>query len=98
MLAETTKSTQPTFAFSGFTLEQVNLVLNGLRELPHKLVHELVTGITNVAQGQLKDHNDKKAAEAASAYAYENAPKSEAPVDEVTDVVSRPVAVAVDPV
>jgi len=45
-----------TFGFTGFTLDQVNIILAGLRELPYKLTAELIAGITTVAQQQIDAH------------------------------------------
>jgi hypothetical protein len=35
------------------TVEEINLMISALRELPHKLVHELITKITAQAQPQV---------------------------------------------
>lgn len=49
---------QPTFTFSGFTVEQVNIVLSALKELPYKVSADLVHGITAAAEAQLKEFNE----------------------------------------
>jgi hypothetical protein len=53
---------QLSFAFSGFTLDQVNIVLAGLRELPYKLTADLIAGITNAAQKQIEEQQAVKPA------------------------------------
>lgn len=66
MSAEQTQAQpqQLTFTFSGFTLDQVNIVLAGLRELPYKLTADLIAGITTVAQKQIDEHAAQQAAAA----------------------------------
>lgn len=65
------KAAQPqiSFAFSGFTLQQVNIVLAGLRELPYKLAADLIAGITNAAQKQINEHSAAQPVEAVAAEA-----------------------------
>lgn len=45
------------FAFSGFSLDQVNILLAGLKELPAKLSYDLIAGITSAANQQIEQYN-----------------------------------------
>lgn len=50
---------QPIFTFSGFSFDQVNIVLKALRELPYKESADLIHGITNATDAQIKEFQNR---------------------------------------
>jgi hypothetical protein len=58
MTTDNSATKQPLlFSFSGLTLDQVNIILAGLGEVPFKLSSPLIQGIKEVAQLQIDAYN-----------------------------------------